>query len=321
MGEINHYTISQTLGSTVRPVDRVRFGHFNLLHDVAQGLRYGYSEADEIHLSYDDDRRIAEAFESVRDGQAPDRLLWDTAFARRFHDACKVLGLSAPPAVLSRRVINIRKNKARYEKHGIVLAPSTAAEVHPSLVAHHAFAIEFALVRIRFKTGASIDDALLDPDLSDEFVALATQISPQLSAQEIRLGALYLRKTRNLSKKEHLLFEALDTREVERDWLTIGNLATDPGGQTPDTPGLIEVLERNHPLYISKNQDLRRTSIELVQSQAFRTIGNHFWTPKPEELVMRIIPGETVHGKSIAHWQLKLIADLKPVLNWPIKAA
>ena len=66
--------------------------------------------------------------------------------------------------------------------------------------------IEFALVRLRYRYGASIDDILLDPDLGEKFEQLASELAPGLRDVDLRLGALYIRKTRHFEKKDIFSF-------------------------------------------------------------------------------------------------------------------
>jgi len=195
--DLNQYAISKILGSKMTPVKQGRFGNFGLLGTTAEVLRARQSSRlahETMHFSYDQDRLVVQAFEAVRQGAAPDAILWNRSLAQAFTKQCRELGLAAPDAFLNRRLINIRKNIRRYEKHGIMISPATKTEPHPSIVPQCAHVIEFALVRLRYRYGASIDDILLDPDLGEKFEGLASEIAPGLSSVDLRLGALYIRK-------------------------------------------------------------------------------------------------------------------------------
>ena len=67
--------------------------------------------------------------------------------------------------ISTRRLLNVRKNSPRYRKHGIEISPTTKKEIHPSIVPEYAHVIEFALVKLRYRYGSSIDDILMDESL------------------------------------------------------------------------------------------------------------------------------------------------------------
>ena len=185
------------------------------------------------HFSYNEDRLVVQAFEDVRQGAATDAILWDRSLARAFAQRCRQLGLEASDAFLNRRLINIRKNIRRYEQHGITIAPATKSETHPSIVPQYAHVIEFALVRLRYRYGASIDDILLDPDLGEKFEHLASELAPGLRDVDLRLGALYIRKTRHFEKKDLAKIEGLDLEVVEKAWSKPVSLAAVNPRQRP----------------------------------------------------------------------------------------
>src|SRR5437867_958042 len=131
--ELNHFAISKILGAKIRPVKQARFGSFPLLETTAEVLRACDDPgrpSDDPAFSYDEDRIVVRAFEDVRQGAAPDAILWDKSLAQAFYRRCRELGLAAPDAVFGRRLINIRKNSPRYREHGIEISPTTKSEPH-----------------------------------------------------------------------------------------------------------------------------------------------------------------------------------------------
>ncbi len=194
MDKVNQYAISKILGSKMTPVKRARFGNFGLLETTAEALRARQASSPSsaaTNFSYEEDRLVVQAFEGVRQGAATDAILWDRSLALAFAQRCRQLGLEASEAFLNRRLINIRKNIRRYEQHGITIAPATKKETHPSIVPQYAHIIEFALVRLRYRYGASIDDILLDPDLGEKFEHLASELAPGLPDVDLRLAPLH----------------------------------------------------------------------------------------------------------------------------------
>src|SRR6266446_2230345 len=107
---LNYYAINQVLGGVMVPGSRQQFGHFGVLPATADLLRFRPRVASPVEFTYQMDSKIAKAFENVRKGMAPERLLWDEQLSRKFHERCRSLGLHAPTAQLDRRLINIRKN-------------------------------------------------------------------------------------------------------------------------------------------------------------------------------------------------------------------
>src|SRR5271157_2624126 len=181
MGELNQYAISKALGSTMKAIKRGRFGNFGLLETVAEALRTREATAEAgsvsggiTRFSYPEDAVVVRAFEDVRQGAATDALLWNRELAEAFYERCKELGLSAPDALLGRRLITVRKNIRRYEKHGITISPAAKTEPHVSIVPQYAHVIEFVLVKLRYRYGASIDDILLDRKLGEMFETQAS---------------------------------------------------------------------------------------------------------------------------------------------------
>ncbi len=321
MAELNQYALSKTLGSRMRPVRAPRFGNFGLLETTAEVLKAresGDRHESGVEFRYAHDRLIAQAFEQVREGAPPDTILWNRPLARVFAQRCRELGLDAPDAVLNRRLLNIRKNKKRYERHGIRLSPSTLRETHPSILPQHAHVIEFSLVRLRYRYGASIYDVLLDPALGDEFERLALEIAPQLSPQDLRLGALYIRKSRFLPKKEQSAITQLDLAEIDHESLGPMTLAEAKNQKLPDAPGLIELSEGSRYLYIARNENLQATIGQFVSGQAFAIMADEFWKPQFDSIQLQYVVGNLVAGVGIGKWELRLICDREPVFNWPI---
>lgn len=297
---------------------RQRFGNFGIMGTVGSILGRKPRRAKAVEFDYDMDRRVAAAFEAVRGGYSTDRILWDEKLARRFHLEAKKLGLHAPAAQLNRRLITIRKNPTRFRKHGIELSPFTVLDPQPSVVPQYAHVLEFSLVKLKFRYGASIDDILLDPDLVEEYQRLAREAAPQLTNIELRLGALYVRKTRHLKKDEAKLFEGLDPVRLESELQDLGNLENAQADKAPAGTGLIEVLENDRYLYISRNENLRATIHQLLSGPTLKLMANQFWSPKSSSIRLRIFDGKMFQGTSVARWQLKLIHEKAPVFNWPV---
>jgi hypothetical protein len=326
MAELNQYSISKALGSTMKPVKRGRFGGFGLLESVAEALKAreattGASSAsgETARLSYAEDAVVVRAFEDVRNGAATDALLWNRVLADAFYGRCKQLGLNAPDALLGRRLITVRKNIRRYEKHGICILPATKIEPHVSIVPQYAHIIEFVLVKLRYRYGASIDDILLDRKLGDIFETQAGKLAAGVSSIDLRLGALYIRKTRNFSKKDSPKISSLDVSAIDRALTEPISLAKVKSENIPEASGLLEVREKDRYLYISRNENLRPAVEQFRTGAAFDVVANGFWTPHLEEIAVQVVAASKVEGIGIGLWERRLIHDREPVFNWPIQ--
>lgn len=317
---LNFYSINKAFAGKMIPVASPRFGSFGRLPLVAEMLRNKPRREKPIEFTYAKDRLLVKAFEAVRHGMAPERVLWDDKLSNAFEDRARKLGLNAPTAQLRRRLLNVRKNKARYERHGIRLSETTVVDPHPSVVPQYAHAIEFALVKLHNRHGASIDDILFDPTLTLEYEKLASVVAQDLTSTDLRLAALYIRKTRYVARRELDLFDQLDADVIQRDFQEIGTAKTATAKDAPASEGLIEVLENDRFLYISRNENLRAVVGQFVTGDTLRLMANHFWSPKRESISIRILPGTSFHDTSVQRWQLKLIQAKSPLFNWPVAA-
>jgi hypothetical protein len=320
--ELNYYAISKVLGSKMIPMKRARFGNFGLLETTAEALRARQASDSSNatpRFSYDQDRLVVQAFEDVRQGAAIDAILWDRSLARAFTQRCRQLGLEASDAFLNRRLMHIRKSIRRYEEHGISISPTTRREPHKSIVPRYAHVIEFALIRLRYRYGASIDDILLDPDLGEEFERLASELAPDLRDIDLRLGALYIRKTRAIEKAKLAKIQALKLEVIERAWSKPVDLSAVNPANVPSSPGLIELKERERYLYISRNENIRPAVEQLRTGNAFDLVANGFWTPRLDEITIQFAKGTKIGGIGVGVWERRLIRDREPIFNWPIQ--
>jgi hypothetical protein len=269
-------------------------------------------------FTYEEDAVVVRAFEDIRDGAPIDELLWNKDLAAAFISRCRQLGLDAPGSYFIKRLINTRKNSSRYREHGIEIRPATKKEIHPRIVSDYAHVIEFALVKLRYRYGSSIDDILMDLSLGEKFEALAHQIAPALTSRDLRLGALYIRKNREMKKKDLERMNALDLAVIEGAWNGAVSLSKVRPDDTPVSPGLIELKEQDRYLYISHNRNMRSAVRQLGIGCAFEFMASSFWKPKLETITLCFATGQKVAGVSIETWERKLIHDLNPVFNWPM---
>jgi hypothetical protein len=321
MAELNQYAVSKVLGSKMKPTKSARFGNFALLETTAEALKaraLSSSTRKPLGFTYDQDRVVVAAFEDVRQGAPPDAILWDRGLLRRFIHRCRELGLDAPDPFLARRLINVRKNTTRYARHGITISQSAQKERKPSIVPKYAPIIEFALIKLRYRYGCSIDDVLLDPNLGDQFERNALDVAPELSPTDLRLGALYIRKSRFLAKKDRPLIAALDPKKIDRHASPPIPLPDVNPADIPTEAGLIEIREGNRFLYIARSEALRSVAEQFATGRAFEIVASTFWHPQLDQIAIQFIQGNDIEGASLQGWENRLIQDRQPVFNWPV---
>jgi hypothetical protein len=321
MSSLDHNAISKVLGSTMKPVQGVRFGHFGTLAGTAEAmkaLQHGDSGLAPAAFSLKDDRLLARAFEKVRKGASADALLWDTDLAQRFVERCRELGLAFPAAALVHRVLYVRKHLKTYGKHGITLSPATRTEPQPSIAPQYAHVIEFALVRLRYRYGADIDTILAEPGLREQFEGLALQAAPDLTGEQLRLGALYIRKARQVRKGEVARARGLKPAVVEGAMTPPVSLAHVSPDAVPSAPGLLELRESERYLYAARNDNLRSAVEQLRTGRPFSVLADNFWKPALEAITVRYVAGREVGGVSTSRWEARLLDARAPVFNWPI---
>lgn len=321
MTDLNQYAVSKILGSTMKPLRTVGFGHFNLLASVGETLRAKETATlaqSDFKFGYEHDRVVACGFEDVRDGAAPDAILWDRNLSSQFNERCRELGLDAPNELLNRRLLNIRKNKARYERQGIILSPTTKKQPRPSIVPQYAHIIEFALVKLRYRFGASIDDILLDTRLCEEYEQLALASAPELDLESLRLAALYIRKSRFIKKNERESIRALNIQNIEDSWSPPISLAKVRSENIPVSQGLLELREGSRFLYIARNQSLRPAVQQLATGKPFEIMESSFWTPDLSAITIQYVVGNNIASTNVKTWEQRLIHDRRPIFNWPV---
>ena len=306
----------------MKPVGQLQFGNFGLLQTCATGVM-----ASSLYLpkrrtsgfTTEQDRLVVRAFEDVRDGASTEALLWDRHLVKRFVQRSKEVGLDYHDVHLCKRIQTIRKSKRHYAAQGIALSPTARKEPQPSIAPTHAHIIEFALVRIRYRFDASIEDILLEPQLGGLFESLCFEVAPELSPQEVRLGALYLRKTRFLENKLRPTVSRLNLSVLDNKWSCLMPLSEIEASAIPEEAGILELCDDSRVLYVNRVKNLQSPLPGLKdESGALSIFSGPIWQPKPSTIGFRYALGKQIDGVSLKTWEIGLIYALRPALNWPI---
>lgn len=315
---LNYFALASVIGSPIHLVPSPQFGRFGTLATYGEMLKRTSSVAASVKFSHDAEKVIVEAFESVRAGAAPDRILWDADLANRFYAKARQMGIHAPARDIGRRLINIRKSPKFYEKLGIRLSDTTVDDPQASIVWEHAHAIEYALMSLKYRFQLSIDDILIDPAFAGEYDKLVRGVSPGLSSGEARLAALYIRKSRHLKKEDRTLFEELDLTALRRRMDDLGAVDEADRWSLPESEGLFQLIERRRTLFVGRAQNLRAALTRVAAPETIRGMSSALWEPRAEQIRARVFVGDKLLGVGSGKWQLGLIRDEVPLLNWPV---
>lgn len=311
MAELNQFAISRALGSTMTAGQTPRFGRLGLLPLVAKACRPVALAVTPGHLDDRYDQEIVEAFTFVAKGKARDRLLADPDLARKFIQTVKKLGVVARPALVNRRLM-------RLGKKGGLLPRATEKNSKTSIDDRNAFAIEYGVVRIAHLYGATVDDILCEECLGKEYQTIVEALAPGYTALIYRLGALYLRKTRNLQSAKKKVIADLDPDEIERSWVDLGSVKEVNKNELAKMgPGILHLDEGNRSLYLSKTHSVAKLASTFLASKVWDAIGNHFWHPDTGRIHMKVLP-ESGLRKQVASWELRLIQLWEPIFNMKV---
>jgi hypothetical protein len=318
MPDLNQYVLSRVLGSTMKPIKAPTFGSFGVLETIAEAGSVRYlATPSKKKFTLPQERLIAKSFEAVREGRPPDALLWDRALAAAFHQDCQRRGLDFSQEDLVRHLLCIRKNPRKFAQHGIVLAPTSQRDPIAGVMLEYVPAVEFALVRLRYLYGVSIDEILIQQSLGKEFERAAKAAAPHVSSTALRQTALALRKRRFIPQSSRAALARMDVGDLHGKWTAFRPLTALDPSDVPEATGLIELREASRDLYISRNDNLRRVLAFLTGSHPFQIMTTSFWQPDLSTIEARFIPDQRLRD-AVDPWELKLLAMRRPVFNWPI---
>ncbi len=318
MEDLDYYALSRLFGAKMVPMKAPVFGHFGILEVTAEAAKVLHApQKEKPRFTVSQEKLIVQTFEKIREGFPPEALQWNSEILRQFVKACRKAGLDFSQEDLVRRLQTIRKNPNKYARLGIKIKPATRKE-HTEGVAVFAPVIEFALVRLRYRYGISIDEILIDRGLGAELEKLVQACVPELSPQQIRLAALSLRKKRFLPKNRKQSVQRLRSDRLEQTWSPLRPLATLDLSSIPRCGGIVELRQGSRDLYVSRNDDLHGVLEFLHNSKPLSLMASPFWTPNLNEIETRFIPETTLDPAKLEKWELKLLTERKPNFNWPI---
>ncbi|HEY7311239.1 MAG TPA: hypothetical protein VH643_17895 [Gemmataceae bacterium] len=312
MSDLNHYAISAILDSEIVGPVEVSHGqiaslgdaqrYFDVLAANESPTGVGRRQGGDINID-----RLKQAFftarEMFKDRGSTDLYIADPKRNEAFLALCRRFGIEASDYRINKTLFNARKNK---------LLPDLRSKRTSIDYGEFAFASEFAATQLRYKTGASIDDILCDPNLASQFDAIAREVVPGFSSFEYRWAILSIRKA-GRHKKLPASFR------LPR-FTTGFRLLRDSIERIPDESGIYLLYEKQKLLYTRSAVDLRH-GIELHRNKnILKAINERLWRPDPANFIVDF----AAVNRPMSFLQAierKLVEERHPVFNIPRSAA
>jgi hypothetical protein len=309
MPKLNHYDISSILNSEI--VGPAEFGH-GQINSLGDAQKY-FDLVDVTHapasLHANEEvpvLTVRDAFLAIRNARgdkgSSDLYIADPNRNRLFLDKCRELGIQASDYAINKRLMYARKN-------GYLRGLDSVKTVVN--YEDYAFASEFAATELKYKTGASIDDILCDPELASQFDSIARRLAPGYTSFRYRWAILSIRKAGRQAewKPDYAM----------PDLVGAFKLMTDPLGYLPEEGGVYLLSERERPLYARSTANIRH-GVELHRKpQMFSAVTDIFWQPKVDDFIVRFAVLDST--KLFKPVERKLIEEKRPVFNVPRAAA
>jgi site-specific DNA-methyltransferase (adenine-specific) len=308
MSDVNHFAVSSILNSEI--VGRYKFGH-GQIGSLGDAQRYfdalGVTESPAtLHRGEDVDvEQVVEAFHAVRNARgdrgSPELYVADPERNALFLAKCREMGTRASDYTINKALWHARKKN--YLKG--LRSARTSFDYDD-----YAFASEFAATELRYKTGASIDDVLCEPQLASRFDAIASSLAPGYSPLHYRWAVLSIRK---VERPKHRWKPEYRMPELTGQF----RLVKDPLDGLPDEQGVYLLYEtgKHKPLYARSTEHLRH-AVEIHRGpKLLSAILEKFWRSDLENFVVcyAVLPTREL----LKPVETKIVEEKKPVFNVP----
>lgn len=321
MSELNYLRIAQILGGTLTEIETPTFGCFGASQVSAERFRL-LPRASTGETAGIDPRhypQIAGAFEKVRNGYEPDRVLVDPVLYKRFIQEVRRGGVKAPEVLINKRLQAFRKASG----YGIKLKKTTrdaGLEAEPFF-----YAAELGFVQLTYRRDVSVDDVITDPEIGEEFVSLCKSIAPHGTGMIFKWAALRLRKMRYFSPDKTQKLIAIESQQIEQELEVVGRLDHLSLVGVPNDTGVFAFSERNHTdkyLYVGSSENLREAVEPFREAEPFKAVAGRFWKPSLGNISLRIaVVKKKLFGLNAREMSLRLIEERHPLFNMPVHLA
>lgn len=302
MTTLNQFDIAQSLGSEIigRSIDH--HGQISV-PSVAQNfleLRTKSVSPSEVHGDAEADTdRVITAFYDVRsDRGSPDLYVADPDRNRQFLKRCRDLGEQASDYVINKALLNARK--ANLLK-GLNSQRTTFDH------SEYVFASECAATELRYRTGASVDDIICDPELAAEFDAIAERISPGFPSLRYRWALLSVRKAGNSRTAKWKPEYEMPKLEPPVP------LFADVKSAFPEERGVYILLEKSRTLYVHGAKQLCEEIDRHRQVDFRRIFAECLWEPNLDNLFVSY--AAIAERELVRPVEYRLIEERKPLFN------
>jgi site-specific DNA-methyltransferase (adenine-specific) len=196
--------------------------------------------------------KVIEAFVNIYDGFSSDRVIVHPELNAKYLAECRRLGLDQSDYELNHKLYDIRKG-------GKSLLPPATKKPQVKGYDEFLFASEIAFRYLQQREGVSLDRVMCDPKLRERFDEIAKRMAPRQSEFNLRMGAIYLRKTHNLPPEDETI--------PKYDLLTAGTISQIQLNSLPTYPGMYAFYEHARPIFAGETKGLRhRISLHLSSS-------------------------------------------------------
>jgi hypothetical protein len=247
-------------------------------------------------------RPLIEAFLTVPGTPSPDTVIADPELNRLFLQNCSSLGLSEPPELLNRSLLNSRK---RGDLGG--LRKSTRRILRNQ--GEFRFASEIAVRFLERRDNVTLDDIICSPERAAEFDELARQLSPGFTSFHYRCAALSLRKQRKL--KPEMFARVVQSKLVVRK--KVEELSLD---ELPSSQGLYIFYDCEQALYVGECENLRKRLRKHVEHSDNKNLAQWLWQHGVRDLHLEfhVLPEDT-QARVRKALENELIVSRKPTFN------
>ena len=164
---------------------------------AADKKRKSATKSRAVKKDADFNQAIVNAYTATHNGCSVDQLLADRELNDAFVAGCKNEGLKGCAAVWNHSLMALRKMGKLPRLPGRAKTLCTVARMDP-----YSFAAEIALHQMSIDCDKTLDDILCDPQLAEQFDAVAKSFAPGHTSFEYRWAALSIRKRAKEAKKQ-----------------------------------------------------------------------------------------------------------------------
>ena len=245
--------------------------------------------------------KLRAAFDAIRSGYSPDRVVADPQLNAAFISHCRALGCAEPAATLNRALLNLRKQGAL---RGIASAKTSFPDED-----QYRFAVEIAVRFLERRDGVTLDEIICDPERATELDQLASNIAPGYAPLHYRWAAFNLRKAKRLAPE--ILGRVAPPIQVLTFRVSQIDLGAIPAGQ-----GLYLFFARDRLLYVGEAADLRTRLRKHLDHSDRRELARWMWEFGTDDLHLEVQVLEDATATRVRKaLELELIRSRQPTFN------